>query len=204
MIYWNHNGEWWPFFDDILILQWPLKPFYAFYNIFLLMSLLGVVLIAFLLSSFTKRGDAIQLVKRGLSLGKEKKWRNMFILSIPVLIGIIFFCLEILDIISKVDWLMFAIMYPLIVTMLMILVPHAKTKGIKKQDLPQDGSRINLLKASILLILTCGLWFLPLLLTGIVDHMYVLLLLNLSISIIIFTFLEAFQEKHSTRSQQLV
>ena len=204
MIYWNHNGEWWPFFDDIPILQWPLQSFYAFYNIFLLISLLGVVLIAFLLSSFTNRGEAIQLVKRGLNLGKEKKWRNMFILSIPVLIGIFFLYLEILDIIPKVDWLMFAIMYPLIVTMLIILVPYAKTKGIKEQDLPQDGSRINLLKASILLILTWGLWFLPLLLTGIVDHMYVLLLLNLSISIIVFTFLEVFQEKLPTRTQPLV
>jgi hypothetical protein len=166
--------------------------------------LLGVILIAFLLSSFTNRGEAVQLVKRGLDLGKKKKWRSIFILSIPVLIGVFFLYLEILDIIPKVDWSMFAIMYPLIVTMLMILVPYAETKGIKEQDLPQDGSRINLLKASILLILTWGLWFLPLLLTGIVDHMYVLLLLNLSLSIIIFTFFEVFQEKHPTRSQTLV
>jgi hypothetical protein len=203
MIYWNHKGEWWPFFDDIPILQWPLQPFYAFHNFFLLMSLLGVILIAFLLSSFTNRGDAIQLVKRGLNLGKEKKWRNMVILGTPVLIGIFYLFLEILDIIPKVDWLMFAIMYPLTVTMLIVLAPYTKTKGIKEQDLPQNGSR-NLLKASILLVLTWGLWFLPLLLTGKVDHMYVLLLLNLLISIIIFTFLEVFQEKHSTRSQPLV
>ncbi|UCH57623.1 MAG: hypothetical protein JSV18_01510 [Candidatus Bathyarchaeota archaeon] len=195
MIYWNHNGEWWPFFDNIPILQWPLQPFYAFHNIFLLMSSLGVVLIAFLLSSFTNRGEAVQLVKRGLDLGKERKRRNMVILSTPVLIGIFYLFLEILDIIPKVDWLMFAIMYPSIVTMLIILIPYAEKKGIKKQDFPQDRSRINLLKAIILLILTWGLWFLPLLLTGIVDHMYVLLLVNLSTSIIIFTFIEVFQEK---------
>jgi H+/Cl- antiporter ClcA len=144
MIYWNHNGEWWPFFDDIPILRWPLQPFYASHNLFLLASLLGVVLIAFLLSSFTNRGEAIQLVKRGLSLGKEKKWRNMVVLSIPALIGIFYLLLEILDVIPKVDWLMFAIMYPLIVTMPMILIPYAEKMGIKKQDFPQDRTRTNL------------------------------------------------------------
>jgi len=187
MIYWNHKGEWWPFFDDIPVLQWPLQPFYAFHNLFLLMSLFGVVLISFLLSSFTNGGEAIQLVKRGLNLGKEKKWRNLVILSTPVLIGIFYLTLEILDVIPEVDWLMFAIMYPLIVTMLMTLTPYAEKIGVKKQDFPQDRSGTNLLKAGVLLILTWGLWFLPLLLTGILDHMYVLLLVNLSISIIILT-----------------
>jgi hypothetical protein len=154
------------------------------------MSLLGVVLIAFLLSSFTSRGEAIRLVKRGLSLGKEKKWRNMVILSTPALIGIFYLLLETLDVIPKVDWLMFAIMYPLIVTMPMILIPYAEKMGIKKQDFPQDRTRTNLPKAGILLILTWGLWFLPLLLTGILDHMYVLLLVNVSISIIILNLSE--------------
>jgi hypothetical protein len=82
-------------------------------------------------------------------------------------------------------------MYPLIATMLMILTPLAEKIGSKKQDFPQDGSSTNFLKASILLILIWGLWFLPLLLTGIVDHMYVLFLVNLSTSIIILTFLRA-------------
>ena len=192
MIYWNHNGEWWPFFDDIPILQWPLQPFYSFYNFFLLMSLLGVVIIAFLLSSFTNRGEAIQLVQKGLKLGEEKKRRNMAILSTPVLIGIFYLFLEILDIIPKVDWLMFAIMYPLIVTMLMMLTPYAEKNGVEKHDFPQNRSRIYLLKAGIFMIFTWGLWFLPFLLTGILDHMYILLLVNLSISIIVFTFFEGF------------
>jgi len=191
MIYWNHNAEWWPFFDDIPILQWPLQSFYASHNFFLLMSLLGVVLTAFLLSSFTNRREAIQLVKRGVDLGNENKWRNIVILSIPALIGIFYLFLEILDIIPKVDWLMYAIMYPLIVTMLLIFTPLAEKIGSKKHDFPQDGSRTNFLKASILLILTWGLWFLPLLFTGIVDHMYVLFLVNLSTSIIILTFFRA-------------
>jgi len=191
MIYWNHNGEWWPFFDDIPILQWPLQSFYASHNLFLLMSLLGVVLTAYLLSSFTSRGEAIQLVKRGVDLGKENKRRNMVILSIPALIGVLYLFLEILDFIPRVDWLMSAIMYPLIVAMLMIISPLAEKIEHKKQDFPQDKSRTNFLKASILIILTWGLWFLPLLLTGILDHMYVLFLVNLSISIIILTFLRA-------------
>ena len=191
MIYWNHNAEWWPFFDNIPILQWPLQSFYASHNFFLFLSLLSVVLVAYLLSSFTNRGEAIQLVKRGVDLGKEKKWRNMVILSIPALIGVLYLFLEIIDFIPKVDWLMSAIMYPLIVTMLMIFTPLAEKIGSKKQSFPQDGSRTNFLKASILLILTWGLWFLPLLLTGIVDHMYVLFLVNLSISLIILTFLRA-------------
>jgi len=192
MIYWNHKGEWWPFLDDVPLpfLQWPLQFFYAFYNLFLLISLLGVFLTAFLLASFANRREALQLVKRGLDLGKEKKRRNITILSIPVLIGFFFLFLEILDVIPKIDWLMFAMMYPLIVTMLMILTPYAEKKGFRKQGFPEVRSRTNLVKASILLILTWGLWFLPLLLTGIIDHMYALLLVNLSISIIVFDFLE--------------
>ncbi|MHA2246519.1 MAG: carcinine hydrolase/isopenicillin-N N-acyltransferase family protein [Candidatus Hodarchaeales archaeon] len=198
MIYWNHKGEWWPFFDDIPILGWPLQSFYAFYHFFLIISLLGVVLTAFLLYSFTNRRETIYLVKTGLNLGKEKKWRNILILSFPVLIGIFSLFLEILEILPEIDWLMFAIMYPLIVIMLMILIPYSEKKSIKKQDFPQDRPKINLLKASFLLILTLGLWFLPILLTGIVDHMYVLLLMNLSLSIIFLIFFEVFQEKYYT------
>jgi len=187
MIYWNHNGEWWPFFDNIPILQWPLQSFYASHNLFLLMSLLGVVIVVYLLSSLTSRGAAIQLVKRGADLGKEYKWRNVAILGIPALIGVLYLLLEILDFIPRVDWLMSAIMYPLLAAMLMILSPLAEKIGSKKQDFPQDKSRTNFLKAGILLISTWGLWFLPLLLTGILDHMYVLFLVNLSTSIIILT-----------------
>ena len=187
IIYWNHKGAWWPFFDDIPILRWPLQPLYASHHLFLLASLLGVVLIAFLLSSLTDKGEAIQLVKRGMDLGKEKKRRNMVILGTPALIGVFYFILEILDTIPKVDWLTFAIMYPLVVTMLVILIPYAEKMGIKKRGFPQDGSWINHLKAGILLISTWGLWFLPLLLTGTLDHMYVLLLVNLSLSMIVLT-----------------
>lgn len=191
MIYWNHGGEWWPFFDDIPILRWSLQPFYAFHNLFLLMSLLGVVLIAFLTSSLTNGGQAIQLVKRGLEINKEKKWRNIAIPGIPALIGVLYLFLDIFDLIPTVDWLMFAIMYPLIVTLLMITTPLAEKIGKIKQDSPQDRSRTSHFKAGMLLILTWGLWFLPLLFTGILDHMYVLLLMNLTISIIILPFLRA-------------
>ena len=55
MIYWNHSGEWWPFFDDIPILQLPLQSFYAFYNFFLLISILGIFLVGFLLFSFSNK-----------------------------------------------------------------------------------------------------------------------------------------------------
>ncbi|MFX0182203.1 MAG: hypothetical protein ACFE95_03890 [Candidatus Hodarchaeota archaeon] len=196
MIYWNRKGEWWPYFDDIPILQWPLQSFYGFYNFFLLISLLGVILTAYLLFSFTNRKETIKLVKRGLKNGKENKRRNIVILSLPVLIGIVSFFLESFDMIPyKIDWVMFALVYPLIVTMLLILTPYAEKRGIKKQDELKDRSRINLLKASFLLIITWGIWFLPLLLTGILDHMYVLLLVNLSLSIVILTFFEVFQKK---------
>ena len=192
MIYWNRYGEWWPFFDDIPILQCPLQPFYAIYNFFLLISLLGIMLTSFLLFSFSNKGELILLVKRGINLGKKEKWRYLVNFSIPVLIGIIFLFLEIINFIPKIDWLMFVLMYPLIVIMLMILIPLAKKKDMKDQDLPQDKSRINLLKASVFLILTWAIWFLPLLLTGILDHMYILLLVNLSISLIIVSFFEIF------------
>jgi len=192
MIYWNHKGEWWPFFDNIPVLNWPLQPFYAFYNVFLLISLLGLVAIAFVLTSLTNRGEAVRLVKRGLDLGKEKRRRNLVLISIPLVIDVLYLFLETLGIIPKVDWLMLVIMYPLIVTMLVILTPYAENEGIKKQGVSQGKSRINLVRAGILLILIWGLWFLPLLLTGIIDHMYVLLLANLSISMVVFAFFEGF------------
>ena len=50
---------------------------------------------------------------------------------------------------------------------------------------PGGGSGTGLLKGSVLLILAWGLWFLPLLLTGVLDQMYVLLLVDLSVSVIV-------------------
>ncbi|MFW9941485.1 MAG: hypothetical protein ACFFFT_10635 [Candidatus Thorarchaeota archaeon] len=192
MIYWNRSGEWWPFFDDIPILQLPLLPFYSFYNFFLLISVLSIFLIAFLLFSFGRKGELILLLKSGLTLGKEKKWRLIVNFSIPILIGIVFLILEQFNFISKVDWLMFIIMYPLIVAMLMILIPLTKKKATKDQNDSKDRSRIYLIKADVLLILTWTIWFLPLLLTGILDHMYILILLDLSISLFIVTCIEFF------------
>jgi hypothetical protein len=191
MIYWNHNGEWWPFFDDIPILQLPLQPFYAFHNFFLIISVFGVFLTAYLSYSFSNKGELVILVKKGLNLVKKKKWTLLAYLSIPALIGIIFLFLEIFNIFPRVDWLMFMILYPLIVIMLLILIPMAK-KNIKDQDFPQERSKINLIKTSLVLILTWAIWFLPLLLTGILDHMYIFLLLNLSISLIIVNIFEMF------------
>ncbi len=192
MIYWNHSGEWWPFFDDIPILQLPLLPFYAFHNFFLLISVLSIFLIAFLLFSFSTKGELVLLVKSGLALGRENKWKLIVNFSIPILIGIVFLILELFNFISKVDWLMFIIIYPLIVAMLMIFIPLAKKKAIKDQNDPKGRSMVYLIKTSVFLILTWAIWFLPLLLTGILDHMYILFLLNLSISLIIVTCIEFF------------
>ncbi|MFW9939127.1 MAG: hypothetical protein ACFFD5_15885, partial [Candidatus Thorarchaeota archaeon] len=138
MIYWNHSGEWWPFFDNIPILQLPLLHFYSFYNFFLLISVLSIFLIAFLLFSFSNKGELVLLIKSGFILGKEKKWRLIVNFSIPILIGIIFLILERFNFIAKVDWLMFIIMYPLIVVMLMILIPLANKKDIKDQNDPKN------------------------------------------------------------------
>ncbi|MFX1588272.1 MAG: hypothetical protein ACFFC1_08960, partial [Promethearchaeota archaeon] len=190
MIYWNHSGEWWPFFDNIPILQLPLLPFYAFHNFFLLFGVLSIFLIAFLLFSFSNKGELIILVKSGLTFGRENKWRLIVNFSVPILIGSIFLILELFNFISKVDWLMFIIMYPLIVVMLLILIPLAKKKAIKDQNDPRNRSMVYLIKTSVFLIFIWAIWFLPLLLTGILDHMYLLFLLNLSISLITVTSIE--------------
>ncbi|MFX0007008.1 MAG: hypothetical protein ACFFA7_07120 [Promethearchaeota archaeon] len=190
MIYWNHSGEWWPFFDNIPILQLPLLPFYAFHNFFLLISVLSIFLIAFLSFSFSNKGEFVLLIKSGLTLGKEKKWRLIINFSIPILLGIVILILERFNFIAKVDWLTFIIMYPLIVVMLMILIPLAKKKAIKDQNEPKDRSIIYLLKTSVFLILTWAIWFLPLLLTGVLDHMYILFLLTLCISLIVVSCIE--------------
>jgi len=190
MIYWNHRGEWWPFFD-IPILNWPLQPYYGQHNVFLLASLLGIASIAFLLSSFANRGEAIQLAKRGFELGKENRLRNGVVLGTPLLIGTVYLILERLGVIHNVDWMMLALMYPLMVAMLTMLAPIAEKKGTSDQGLPQAGSGVNLLKSSVFLILTWGLWFLPILLTGKTDHMYSLLLANLSLSVIVLSLFES-------------
>jgi len=196
MIYWNHRGEWWPFFD-IPILNWPLQPFYAQHNVFLLASLLGVVSVSFLLSSFANRGEAIRLAKRGLELGKENRLRNAFVLGTPILIGVFCLILETLDVIHDVDWVMFAIMYPLMAAMLTILAPIAEKMDNPEQGPPRARSKMDLLRTGILLIFTWGLWFLPVLLTGKTDHMYALLLANLSLSVVVLAFYESSQGQPS-------
>ncbi|MFX0000961.1 MAG: hypothetical protein ACFE88_12690 [Candidatus Hermodarchaeota archaeon] len=202
MIYWNHSGEWWPFFDDIPILNLSLQPFYAFHNLFLLFSILGIFLTAFLLFSFSNKGELVILVKRGLTLGKKEKSRYIVNFSIPVLIAIIFLFLEIFNIIPKLDWLMFVITYPLIVIMLIILLPLAKKKEKEDQNSTQVKLIINLIKESAFLILTWAIWFLPLLFTGILDQMYILLLLNLSISLTVVAFFEIFLNHREYREKR--
>lgn len=192
MIYWNHNGEWWPFFDDIPILNWPLQYYYGYYNFFLLIGIMGVMLTAFLLFSFTNKGELIVLIKKGLTLGNRKKWKNIVNFCIPVVIGILFLFLEIFIIIPKIDWLMLVILYPLIVIMLVILKPLANMKDNKDQKLTRESSNKNLIKASLKLILIWAICFLPLLLIGILDHMYLLLLLNFSMTLIIASFFEIY------------
>jgi len=92
--------------------------------------------------------------------------------------------------IPKIDWLTVLIFYPLIVIMLMILKPLANKKKNKDHEFPLDTSRIKLIKTSVKLILIWAVLFLPLLLTGILDHIYILLLLNFSISLIIVAVFE--------------
>jgi len=190
MIYWNHHGEWWPFFNDIPFLELSLQPFYAFYNLFLAIGILSIFLIAFLLFSYGNKGELILLIKNGLTLGKREKWRNIVIFGIPVVISIFFLFLEVFNMIPKIDWLTVLIFYPLIVIMLMILKPLANKKKNKDHEFPLDTSRIKLIKTSVKLILIWAVLFLPLLLTGILDHIYILLLLNFSISLIIVAVFE--------------
>jgi hypothetical protein len=186
MIYWNHKGEWWPFFD-LPILNWPLQPFYANHNVFLLASLLGLFAVAFILSSLEKREVSIQFVRRVFELGIENRLKNAIVLGAPILISAFYLIMETLNIIHNVDWLMFAIMYPMMVVLLTILVLFAENNGNTTTDLPQAISKTDLIKTGIFMILTWGLWFIPIFLTGITDHMYVLLLVNLLLSIIVLT-----------------
>jgi hypothetical protein len=139
------------------------------------------------LSSFSRRGEAIRLVRRGLSLG-EGKWVNVVVLGVPALIGVFFLLLEVFDVVPGVDWLMFALVYPLMVAMLVALVPLAERMGVGGRGVPRGGSGMGLLRAGVLLVFAWGLWFLPLLLTGILDHMYVLLLVDLSVSVVVLSF----------------
>ncbi len=201
MIYWNHHGEWWPFFDDIPILQLSLQSFFAFYNLFLLFSILGIILIAFLLFSLFNKGELIMLLKSSFNLGKKEKWRYIVNFGIPLATGILFLFLEMFNVIPKIDWIMFVLLYPLIVVMLMILDPLSHKRDNKDQGLSGKSSWVNLIKVNIKLILTWAACFLPLLLTGILDHMYILSLLNLSISLIIATLFEIYFKPQKNREK---
>lgn len=200
MIYWNRFGEWWPFFDNIPILQLPLLPIYASYNFFMLVSVISIFLIAFLLYLFSNKGELFLLMKSGISLVKEKKWRLITNFGFPILLAIVYLALELLNFISKIDWLMFAIIYPLIVAMLIILVPLAKKKEKKYYNDSDNASIGYLIKTSLILIFIWALYFLPLFLTGILDHMYLLLLLTISASLIFLISIELFNEKRKLGS----
>ncbi len=128
------------------------------------------------------------MVKRGLSLGKEMKWVNVVVLGVPALIGVFYLVLEMICVVPRVDWLMFAMLYPLMVAMLVMLTPLAERMGVEGGGFPRGGSGTSLLKGGVLLILAWGLWFLPFLLTGVLDHMYVLLLVDLSVSVVVLAF----------------
>ncbi len=201
MIYWNRFGEWWPFFDNIPILQLPLLPIYASYNFFMLLSVISIFLIAFLPYLFSNKGELFLLMKSGISLGKEKKWRLITSFGFPILLAIVYLALELLNFISKIDWLMFAIFYPLIVAMLIILVPLAKKKVKKYHDDSDNASIGYLIKASLILIFIWAVWFLPLLLTGILDHMYLLLLSTLSLSLVFLISIEYIKEIRRLRGK---
>ncbi len=193
MIYWNHSGEWWSFFDGIPILQLSLQSFYAFYNFYLLFSILGIFFTAFLVYSLNKKGDFFLLVKDGFILAKNERWRGIIYLSVPIMIGIIYYILELFNTIPKVDFLTFLIMYPLIFINLLIFNPLVNKKVKKDMEISQKRFVVNLIKVSLKILLIWAALFLPLLLTGILDHMYILLLLTLSISLVISSFFELLQ-----------
>ncbi|MFX1517208.1 MAG: carcinine hydrolase/isopenicillin-N N-acyltransferase family protein [Promethearchaeota archaeon] len=181
MVYWNRLGE------MFSLDPFPFPSFYAYYHFFLLISVLGVFLLIYLFSSFTNKGMVIQLVKRGVDLGKASKKSHFTFLILPVVICLLSLILGFLKLVPQVDWLVFIITYPLMAMILLLIPPVAENKSILGKD-SQTKWRIIVLKINRLLILVWGFWFLPLFLTVKLDHTYILLLLTVSISTLSFTF----------------
>ena len=182
MVYWNRQGE------MFSLDPFPFPSFYAYYHFFLLISVLGVFLLVYLLSSFTKKGEVIQIFKRGINLGKGSRGSHLTFLAMPVLIFLLSLVMGFFNIIPQVDWLVFVITYPLMAAFLLLIPPIAENKSILEKDFSQAKWRMSVLKINILLILIWGFWFLPLFLTVKLDHTYVLLLLCLTISTLSFSF----------------
>lgn len=191
MIYWNRNREWFS------LEPLPFPPFYTYYHLFLFASVLGVFLIAFLLSSLTNRGEVVQLVKRGITLGKTTKRSNLALLSLPVLIELLYICMDFLNIVPDVDWLVLVITYPLMVAILLLILPITEKKTINRKEFSQARWRGSIIQTNLLLILVWGLWLLPLFLTIKLNQTFVLLLLTLSTSMISFSLFETLRRKKS-------
>jgi len=182
MVYWNRHGE------MFSLDPFPFPSFYAYYHFFLLVSVLGVFLLVYLLSMFRDQGNVIQMVKRGVDLGKESKRSHLTFLTLPMLICLFSLGMGFFKIVPQVDWLIFVITYPLMATFLLLIPPIAENKSVLGKDFSQTKWRMSVLKINILLILIWGFWFLPLFLTVKIDHTYVLLLLCLTISTLSFSF----------------
>ena len=182
MVYWNRHGE------MFSLDPFPFPSFYAYYHFFLLVSVLGVFLLVYLLSMFRDQGNVIQMVKRGVDLGKESKRSHLTFLTLPMLICLFSLGMGFFKIVPQVDWLIFVITYPLMATFLLLIPSIAENKSVLGKDFSQTKWRMSVLKINILLILIWGFWFLPLFLTVKIDHTYVLLLLCLTISTLSFSF----------------
>ncbi len=191
MIYWNRKGEWFS------LKPLPFPPFYEYYHLFLSASVLGVFFIAFLLSSTTSRGEVVRLVKRGIALGKSTKWSLLAFLTLPVLIELFYICLDFLNIVPNVDWLVLVITYPLIAAILLFILAATEKKTIGVKEFSQARWIRSIIQTNLQLILIWGLWFLPLFLTIGLDQTYILLLLTLSTSMISFSFFETLKRKNS-------
>lgn len=189
MIYWNRHGEWFS------LEPLPFPSFYVYYHFFLLASVFGVFLIAYLLSSFTNKGEVVQLVKRGVTLGKTAKRSYLAFLTLPALIGLFYLCMDFFNIVPQVDWLILVITYPLMAAILLLIPPIAEKKSLHNKEFSQASFRMSLLQTNLLLIIVWGFWFFPLFLTVKLNHTYILLLLSLSISTISFSLSRTLKDK---------
>ena len=189
MIYWNRHGE------RFSLEPLPFTSFYANYHFFLLVSVFSVFLLTFFLSSFTNRGEMVQLVKRGIILGKTAKISFLFFLTLPALIDVSFLLLSFFHIVPQVDWRIFVITYPLTAVILLLIPAITEKKKLLDKDFSQTKWRLSLLKTNFILIIAWGFWFFPLFLTIELNKSYIPLFLSLSISILCFSLYSTYSDE---------
>jgi hypothetical protein len=164
------------------------QPFYANYQFFTLLAVLGPFLMVVLLSSLTHRKEIVHLFERGLSRRTTDIWWVPLAIALPAVMDGFYLLLATVNIVPQIDWFMLVVTYPLTVGILFIAVPFVEEIKMKNNSDSQPTWQSIPLKEPVVVIIfgvVWSLWFLPLYFSVDLASMYFPLLLLMSIPMIL-------------------